>query len=89
MVALSPKTIMFGNPPISSYEPLRSDITIWMEAVESLSVGGGLSYFDDSLADLQARAGVAGGQFALVLNAEPEAGVYERITSAWVKNLKI
>jgi hypothetical protein len=60
-----------------------------MEAVESLSVGGGLSYFDGSLDELQARAGVADGQFALVLNAEPEAGVYERITSAWVKNAEI
>ena len=89
MVALSPKTIMHGNPPIEGHEPLRSDIADWMTEVASLAASGGLSYIDGLLDDLQARVGAADGQFALVLNAEPEAGVYERITSAWVKNAEI
>jgi hypothetical protein len=89
MVALPPKTIMFGNPPIAGHEPLRSDIATWMQEFESIAAGGGLAYIDGALVDLQARAGAVDGQFGLVLNTADEAGVYERIVGEWEKNAAI
>ncbi|WIY23359.1 hypothetical protein [Parasedimentitalea psychrophila] len=89
MVALSPKTIMTGNPPSAGYEPRKSDIADWMQEYESIAAGGGLAYIDGALVDLQARAGAVDDQFGLVLNTSDEAGVYERIAGAWVKNAAI
>ncbi|MCD9148984.1 hypothetical protein [Pseudophaeobacter flagellatus] len=85
MVALLPQTIMMGNPPSAGHQPSKADLADWMQETESIAAGGGLSYINDSLAGLNLRAGVADGQFALVLNAEAEAGVYERDGGAWLK----
>ncbi|NIZ63280.1 hypothetical protein DL239_20135 [Sedimentitalea sp. CY04] len=89
MVALSPKTIMTGNPPSAAYEPKKSDIADWMQEIESIAVGGGLAYIDGSLVDLQARSGAVDGQFSLVLTTAEEAGVYERVAGIWVKNAAV
>jgi hypothetical protein len=89
MVALSPQTVMFGNPPTSGHQPSRSDLSAWMTEIESLAAGGGLSYINDSLANLDLRVGVVDGQYALVLTTEPEAGVYERFGGAWEKRAEI
>lgn len=89
MVALLPQTIMMGNPPSAGHQPSKADLADWMQETESIAAGGGLSYINDSLAGLNLRAGVADGQFALVLNAEAEAGVYERDGGGWVKKADI
>ena len=85
MVALLPQTIMMGNPPAEGHQPSKADLADWMQETESLAAGGGLSYVNSSLADLALRSGVADGEFALVLNTETEAGVYERGGGAWLK----
>lgn len=85
MVALTPRTVMFGNPPGPGHQPSKSDLADWMVEIESLAAGGGLSYVNSSLAALDLRAGVTEGQFALVLNADDEGGVYERTGGAWAK----
>lgn len=85
MNALSPQTLMLGNPPVKGHAPNKLDFIGWMQGVESLAAGGGLSYVNDSLANLDLREGATNDQFALVLNAEEEAGVYERIAGDWAK----
>lgn len=85
MVALSPQTVMFGNPPTSGHQPSRSDLSAWMTEIESLAAGGGLSYVNSSLAALNQRPDVSAGQFALVLNTLDEAGVYEHAGGVWTK----
>jgi hypothetical protein len=80
---------MFGNPPGPGYEPSKQDLADWMQETESLAAGGGLSYVNDSVQALNQRSGVTAGQFALVLSAAAEAGVYERTGGAWVKRADI
>ena len=85
MAALKPQTVMFGNPPTPGHKPSKSDLADWMQEVESLAVGGGLSYVNATLAALDARVGVLDKQFGLVLSAADEAGVYERVAGVWSK----
>lgn len=90
MAALKPQTVMFGNPPSSAHKVSKSDLADWMQEFESLvAAGGGLSYINDSIANLDMRVGVVAGQYALVLNTEPEAGVYEHFGGDWVKRAEV
>ncbi len=85
MGALDPRTVMFGNPPSSGHRVIPSDLMDWMQEVQSLAAGGGLSYVNGSLAALASRTGVVNGQFGLVLSSASEAGVYERDGGSWAK----
>lgn len=85
MIALSPKGVYYGSPPSSNYRAKVSDVVRWMEATESLAAGGGLSYVNASLPDLEGRQGSEDGQFALILSSAAEAGVYEHVAGEWQK----
>lgn len=85
MVALPAKTVIFGNPQSATHLISPSDLAEWMDKQEKLTATGGISYVNSSLDLLNARAGVADGEYAVVINSEDEAGTYERIGGAWVK----
>ncbi len=89
MAALSPQTVMFGNPPSSAHKVVPADLADWMKEFEVLATSGGISYFNDDLAALASRSDVANGEFALVLSLADEAGVYERVSDDWEKRAGI
>ena len=85
MVALPGKTVVLGNPPTTAHQIDPLQLADWMAEYEALASTGGISYFDTTLAALNARTGVSDGEYALVSTTEAEAGVYERVSGAWVK----
>lgn len=89
MAALPGQTVALGSPasPTHKIDPIQ--LAEWMTEYEALAGSSGVSYIDGSLAALNARTGVADGEYGLVINGDLEAGVYERVSGSWIKKASI
>jgi hypothetical protein len=75
---------------ITTNETDITSLTSRVTAAEAL-VTTGVSYIDDTLADLNARAGTSDGEFAYVTSdgTASNNGIYERISGTWTKQADI
>lgn len=84
MAALPPRTVVLGSPatPTHKVDPIElADLLVEIEAQANTPI----AYIRSTLALLSAISGITDGEYGLVLSSASEAGIYERVSSAWVK----
>lgn len=81
---LSPQAIMLGAPPVPQHQPDPIQIANWMSLQETLGATG-FRYVRDDVASLPVLGVAQLGDYALVINNQADAGVYERLQVLWQK----
>lgn len=84
LVAPTARQVFEGNPPSPSHQLSLSLAARWGTNVEAMAATGGISWFDETLFDLQNRPGTSNGQYAAVMSGA-DKGIYEKQGGVWVQ----
>lgn len=84
MPAKTAQEVLRGTPPSALHQPNPVEFVDYLTQLEAATITT-ISYFDDTLVDLNARTGTVDGQFAAVMSNDAEGGIYERVGGTWTK----